>query len=345
MVFVHASLVREAAPATALESGTDDQTPADDYMKVVTWKRPLCVVDDGTLARMHTGQIYPAIVVGVCVGIVEAEVTGRCDTRTSECDWPCGDGKCYEEWTGDPDWPFSEYADQARAVAEAARIDPGAMQADGFAKLEEYMARQRDEMPQVQAATEAQITAVIEEDVHEDNNGSATELPSPDSCFSVEEVIPCDHRDNPSTECRQTHLKITNSCPASVQLYMTFVRHYWGDYAESQGLIGRIENLWRFPNNPDGPYKRVIEDNNDVESDQWATLLEPGQATRYTAYGSVLDAYGVWRGKYFICAQYHPLSVHESTEYATCQASNVPKYYWTCFPDGGSHVYNTTCNN
>ena len=156
-----------AAPALPLAAAAADraaalEAPQADQMQVETWKLPQCVDDEGRLAPISSAELYPALQVGVCVGIVEIAKTATCDTRTSACEWPCrrGDTACYEAWTDEPSPPYLSYEDDAKAVAAAARADPESARADGMAKLEEFHAFLRSAEPRHETSQEE--TAVQE---------------------------------------------------------------------------------------------------------------------------------------------------------------------------------------
>ena len=122
---------------------------ASDTVRVETWMTPVCVDEDGAIPRLPFNLLYPALEAGTCVGVVQVQKTGTCDARTSACDWPCGtDAQCWRQWMIGPDWPYPGYAGNARAVAEAARVDPGASRAEGQALVTEAFEQFRDATPQ-----------------------------------------------------------------------------------------------------------------------------------------------------------------------------------------------------
>lgn len=138
--------VTEAAPAPETQGQPELAEPASDpseasppgHMRYKAWTSPICVGPEGTIIAVHLSERYEAIDRGICVGVVNVHRTASCDTRTAQCDWPCRDPRCRDEWEVEPQYPFADYADEARAVAEAAWEDPEAMKADALAKVREY---------------------------------------------------------------------------------------------------------------------------------------------------------------------------------------------------------------
>ena len=176
--FIHASLVREAETSTAMEmveEDSDEGTAGTDSMRVLTWTLPVCVTAYGGLGRYPTWELYQTIDMGLCVGAVEIDMTSRCDTRKSQCNWPCSSAECVKEWTTEPAWPFADHAAEARAVAEAARENPESTKAEGLARAEAfslYDAKEQDAMPQDE--TEAQVAAMVDEEgVAEETGGES----------------------------------------------------------------------------------------------------------------------------------------------------------------------------
>ena len=143
-VFIHASLVGEVEeesevaiePEPAQASGGAESS---DPMRTETWTRPVCVLENGETGMIASTEFWQAVDRGVCVGVVEVEVTATCDTRAARCDWPCtGNLECMGEWTVSPRFPFPDHAAEARAVAAAARADPDATRAEALALVEEF---------------------------------------------------------------------------------------------------------------------------------------------------------------------------------------------------------------
>ena len=126
-------------PADADPAPDTSRASSPDYMRFKAWTQPFCVAGNGAITMIPLADFYEAIDREICVGVVDIHKTATCDTRTAQCDWPCGgDPRCRNEWEVEPQWPYAGYADEARAVAEAAGEDPETMRADGLAKVREY---------------------------------------------------------------------------------------------------------------------------------------------------------------------------------------------------------------
>ncbi len=321
--FVHASLVEEFAPQDEAGQDLAERTEEASHMKTESWKQPICVNEDGDMVHIQLYDLYPALEVGTCVGAVEVVKTTTCDTRTSACVWPCpqGDQECYAEWTSEPEWPYEDYEDDARAVAATARRDAASTRDQGLAAVlafHEFLRR----LTQGEATDGEDTTAAIEveEDAAREDTGSsftdttASDLPSPETCAIVREIDAESTWGDP-----EKHVEIANQCSTTVLLHIAFVHRVkteWG------GNYGKIENIWRMPGW--GPPE---------QSDLYGEIIAPGGSTLYPAYGPTQDSQGNWHGEYFACVQYHPLSVHEAAGYASCKASKIPEFYWGC-PDG-----------
>lgn len=149
------------------------------------------------------------------------------------------------------------------------------------------------------------------------------DLPSPDDCMFVEQILTGSY-----TVKDRKYIKVTNRCSDPILLYSSIVYRYKTTWLGK--VPGTVEDIWRFPDSPDGPYASVDDQQKDYRG-WYADIIGPGQDTAYD-YGPQLFE-GTWVGDHYHCAQYYPLSVHESAGYATCKASNLPEYYWAC-PDG-----------
>ena len=111
--------------------------PTQAEEKIKTWERPVCVQLSGNMALMPNSDIPAALDHSVCVGIVVVSGTLTCNTETSQCLWPCrGNSICLGEWKAEPQFPYSEYAEEAKAVAEAAWKDPKSTKAEALELIE-----------------------------------------------------------------------------------------------------------------------------------------------------------------------------------------------------------------
>ena len=178
--------VSEAAPAPETQGQPELAEPASDpseasppgHMRYKAWTSPICVGPEGTIIALHLSERYEAIDRGICVGVVDVRRTASCDTRTAQCDWPCRDPRCRDEWEVEPQYPFADYADEARAIAEAAREDPEAMKAEGLAKVVDYVnnfladTREDASPPPPRHEVETPAVVVTESTQAEDLHGS-----------------------------------------------------------------------------------------------------------------------------------------------------------------------------
>ena len=167
-------------------------------------------------------------------------------------------------------------------------------------------------------------TAAMAKEADEKAAGvTSIDLPSPDNCLFVEQILT-----GSFTVKDRKYIKVTNRCNDPILLYSSFVYRYKTTYLGT--VPGTVRRIWRFPESPDGPFTSVEDRQKDFNG-WYADIIGPGQDTAYDYGPELFD--GAWVGDHYHCAQYHPLSVHESSGYATCKASNLPEYYWAC-PDG-----------
>ncbi len=196
--FVHASLVEEFAPQDEAGQDLAERTEEASHMKTESWKQPICVNEDGDMVHIQLYDLYPALEVGTCVGAVEVVKTTTCDTRTSACVWPCpqGDQECYAEWTSEPEWPYEDYEDDARAVAATARRDAASTRDQGLAAVlafHEFLRR----LTQGEATDGEDTTAAIEAEdtAQEDASGVDATVASIDTepkCRDWNDDMPVD---------------------------------------------------------------------------------------------------------------------------------------------------------
>ena len=316
----------------------EGETAGTDHFRVAYYDELVCVGPDGEMMEVPFTARMPSLSDGTCVGFVEVERTLTCDTRRWSCDigldctrYDLSDeelGECTQAWIEEPLASYEEYEDEARDLAESARVDHSTamavarervMQAiHNIGVLKEQSSADVTEAAQVADTDEPTVeTAAMVKEAGETAVGTNIELPSPDTCLSIDEI------EVDRMGSWDMHLKFSNTCDIEILLHLVFLDRQWGPMAEEYGHVGKISHITRFPGY-----------SSPKTAELYGTIIGPGKETLYPAYGPTLDSRtGTWHGEWFACAEYHPVSVHESAGYATCKASNKPDNYWAC-PDG-----------